>query len=327
MIPLIMGTSATSSSGPLRPTMQLSVKRDQTVSGVDWSETLGLFCAVTVTSYSPSTTTSIITSPDGLNWTVRHTSSRILKLVKWSPGLGKFCAVGAAGSLDPFTYAVSSDGITWTEGTVNSFNVQPPRSFVWASGIGKFCVSASERILSSADGTNWTSVTGPGSDGFQAMGYSAELNLLVGTRNNSIFTSPDATTWTLRNTTALGSANSVSSGNGRILALGSITASAYSANGLDWSRLPDLFETAGPSCFLPERQRFFIAPAGFSGNTVNNVISVNGDAWYQRPSIIPDVPYSTLADVCWSPSLQKLCVVGGKNEIPGEGHIFLADWP
>lgn len=63
--------------------------------GVAWSPELGLFAAVA----GSGTGNRVMTSPDGINWTVRTSAAdNDWRAVTWSPELGLFVAVGISGT-------------------------------------------------------------------------------------------------------------------------------------------------------------------------------------------------------------------------------------
>lgn len=60
-----------------------------------WSKEQGVFVAVA--SYGPGANDAVMTSPDGINWTIRTANSnKGWADVVWSPQLGKFVAVGSS---------------------------------------------------------------------------------------------------------------------------------------------------------------------------------------------------------------------------------------
>ena len=135
---------------------------------------------------------TIITSPNGIDWT-RRTSNTTWELysVAWSGA--KLVIVGNSELV-----LESSDGITWNKVTMNTQYLPysiviwvNDRFFVWANfGIG--------RLISSANGVNWSIVFAKINLNFMA--YSSSLNLLVAVGNfGAIQTSVDGNVWTLRN--------------------------------------------------------------------------------------------------------------------------------
>lgn len=127
--------------------------------GVDWSPTLGIFCAVGVRD--PETDAMILTSEDGITWVEQTVPADVLYLfdVAWSETLGIWCAVGLDDSSDLIT-CTSSDGITWTRHAMGITNVQVDGFFGIGEGDGVFVATGedgtNEGLASSTDGINWT---------------------------------------------------------------------------------------------------------------------------------------------------------------------------
>jgi len=113
---------------------------------VCWSPSLGLFCAV-----ASSGTQHVMTSPDGVSWTLHNIQSTSFYDVCWSPELGLFCAVGTN------YICTSPDGINWTTQTAPS---EHWLSVIWSPELNLFCacnISTSVGgIAISANGETWT---------------------------------------------------------------------------------------------------------------------------------------------------------------------------
>ena len=84
-------------------------------SGVAWSPSLGLYCAVSTYGVDYGCK-HVILSSDGINWTRYATGINNINLsaIAWSASLGKFIAVG--GGISPYTTTmmVSTNGTTWS---------------------------------------------------------------------------------------------------------------------------------------------------------------------------------------------------------------------
>lgn len=145
---------------------------------------------------------AVMTSHDGLNWTLQTTpTGQHYACVCWSPALRLFVAVGGG-------IMTSPDGGQWTARSI------PPEtnlsSVVWADLLGLFVAVASsgtgKRVLTSADGVNWVSRPTPADNYWEALAWSPELCLLVAVATsgagNRIMTSPDGLNWTLQNSPA-----------------------------------------------------------------------------------------------------------------------------
>lgn len=171
--------------------------------GVAWSPSLSLFAAVA----ADGTGSQIMTSPDGVTWTIRsHSgSSRAFTGICWSADLGIFCAVanndgGLGASLQVIT---STDGITWTNRTASANNDWA--RVCWASSANLFCAVAydgASRVMTSPDGVTWTSRTAAAANQWRSVCWSPELGLFAAVAqtgaSNRVMTSPDGITWTSR---------------------------------------------------------------------------------------------------------------------------------
>jgi hypothetical protein len=243
---------------------------------VCWSPELGLFVVVGIngaanTNIAPfnTSTNSVITSPDGITWTIRTSAgpvgSELFWLgVCWSPELGIFVAVAYTDFAGLTTNRVmtSSDGINWnlrTSPTATWYAVcwsPETRLFVAVSEGG------SASIMTSSDGINWTTRTSPVTNSWGSVCWSAELGIFVavgrsGTTTTNLITSPDGINWTSRT----------------------------SANNNQWLGV----------CWSAELGVFVAVASTGAGNRI--MTSPNGINWTSRTNS------SALNSVCWSPEL------------------------
>lgn len=106
---------------------------------VCWSAELGIFVAVATSDTLPSGVERVMTSPDGITWTMRSTNTNIWRSVCWSAELGIFVAVASSGSGN--RVMTSPDGVTWTlRTTINN----AWRSVCWSPELGIFVAVASD---------------------------------------------------------------------------------------------------------------------------------------------------------------------------------------
>ncbi len=133
----------------------------------------------------------VMTSPDGGAWTtVGHLPMAVNTAVAW--GGGRFVALGTAG-----VSATSSDGSTWTSGTLLSDSDGPVALF--------------------------------------ALVYDGTQFVAVGQRGR-IATSPDGATWTLRSTTSSAWLSAIAVGtNGELVAVGDLGVVQTSGDGVHWT--------------------------------------------------------------------------------------------
>ena len=119
-------------------------------SSVCYAENKGLFVAVAASGASKR----VMTSPDGINWTLRQSGANIRwNSVCYAEDKGLFVAVTSTGVM------TSPDGINWTLRQTPVDNDW--RSVYYAENIGLFVAVADtgegNRIMTSPDGITWTS--------------------------------------------------------------------------------------------------------------------------------------------------------------------------
>ncbi len=127
----------------------------------------------------------IYTSPDGINWTIRHTGFDDLSGIAWSGAL--FAAVGENG-----TILTSPDGIAWTPRT--SGTAEWLFDLTWNGNVF-LCVGSAGTILTSPDGVAWTAQTSGTSESIRAVTWTGTAFAAVG--SNVALTSPDGVAWTV----------------------------------------------------------------------------------------------------------------------------------
>jgi hypothetical protein len=129
----------------------------------------GLFVAVS----SATNTNQVMTSPDGINWTVQ-TSAAANSWRSVTYGNGLFVAVSANGTNRVMT---SPDGINWTEISVVT-NVWTAITY----GNGLFvavAAASSNQIITSTDGINWTVGQAPEANGWASVTYGNGLFVAI----------------------------------------------------------------------------------------------------------------------------------------------------
>ena len=171
----------------------------------------------------------VMTSSDGVTWTLRTPFAEALSWKSVTFGAGLFVAVS-----DGNDVMTSPDGITWTRRT-------PSSRISWWSvtfGGGQFVAvarsGAGNRVMTSPDGitwtgraasitANWTGITF-GNGAFVAVGY-----------GDKVMTSPDGVTWTTRTAAGLGADwNDIAYGNGTFVVVGQNGEVMRSTNGTTW---------------------------------------------------------------------------------------------
>ena len=172
---------------------------------------------------------TILQSSDGTRWTNR-TSGTSAQLNDIAFGASRFVAVGNTfGGVG--TALVSDNGTAWTPVSVpaNSLNGVRFAANLWIA------VGASGRILSSADGANWTArFLGGTSATLNKTTFGAGLHVVVGNAG-TLVTSPDGLAWTATTAPTTANLNDVTFASGTFVAVGAGGAILTSPNGATWS--------------------------------------------------------------------------------------------
>ena len=163
----------------------------------------------------------ILTSPDGLNWTLQQLATNTYQYVYFKDvtfGQGRFVAVAQN------AIATSSDGTNWNFAMLDNLSLTGV-----ASGNGKFVAVGNNVILASSDGTNWVAQSSTAfgqmaditfGDGFFVA--TAALNYYTGPRDESpIWISTDGVHWSKRSSRTPLIFSTISFGNGTFVLGGS----------------------------------------------------------------------------------------------------------
>jgi hypothetical protein len=201
----------------------------------------GLFVAVSNTG----TGNRIMTSPDGITWTVR-TSAADNTWDSVTYGKGLFVVVSTNGTGN--RVMTSPDGITWTSRMSAADNAWLSVTYgnglfvAVACGVNTtFCnTTAGSRVMTSPDGITWTSRASAANNMWSSVTYGNGLFVAVsydGT-GNRVMTSPDGITWTSRASAADNQWISVIYGNGLFVAVapsGTGNRVMTSPDGITWT--------------------------------------------------------------------------------------------
>ena len=165
---------------------------------VEWSEELGIFCAVGATGAG-----RVMTSKDGIHWEAQTAAALLYwTSISWSPALGLFAAVSLNGTGQ--RVMTSPDGITWTlRDTPKDNNWMCVR---WVEDLYRFVAVSNtgtlDRVMTSSNGITWVLGSTPTDDSFSDLSWSPSIGLLVAVANGGaggrVMTSPDSVTWTER---------------------------------------------------------------------------------------------------------------------------------
>jgi beta-lactamase regulating signal transducer with metallopeptidase domain/biopolymer transport protein ExbD len=202
---------------------------------------------------------SIMTSPDGLQWTSQSspTKSNLLGLF-WDGH--QYLAGGDFG-----TILSSPDGITWTP-RVSHTRVSI-YGFAYSGSL--YVAVGNDGISTSPDSINWTEApNAPAHVPFTACVWTGDEFLACGLgldRNPTIYTSPDGQNWTLRNKTITASLRAAATINGAIYVAGDSVIAKSTDGGTTWTNTFN--ESGGNKLFmgLATTDNSLIA-AGFNHN-------------------------------------------------------------
>jgi hypothetical protein len=172
--------------------------------GVERNNADNVFVAV-----ASSGTNKIITSSDGLTWTVRYSSTIQLWDIIYSSVGGSWYAVGGLLNADGFTYPRmlkgTSDGLTWNTVSLPNQTTVPIRLNRIASSstrIRTTFLAGTNFTYTSTDGSNWTYSSLPSMGGASPRAIGSALGRWVVVGNSNYYaTSTDGTTWTTRSLT------------------------------------------------------------------------------------------------------------------------------
>ncbi len=204
--------------------------KDYSWQSVCWSPQLGIFVAVAGMTLGENSNKCVMTSSDGINWTLRTTPVNIWSSVCWSPELSLFVAVGSASSTNAiyngiyanYLLMTSPDGINWTSRDTSSFGNISLNNVIWAKELGRFlaCSRNLGQLLTSTDGVNWSGITydSTTTKGYYAISWAPELGQICATSGSTLsnkvltFSSPvlhNYRNFTLNTTNKLGNINAL----------------------------------------------------------------------------------------------------------------------
>jgi hypothetical protein len=208
-------------------------------SALNWASVTygnGLFVAVARSSGS----SNVMTSPDGITWTLRMPSSIAMNWNCVTYGNGLFVAVGTLiGASTDKTVMTSPDGITWTERTAISNNLW--NSVVYGNGLFVAVALGGNSVMISPDGITWTAKTFTGgvTTSFSSITYGngkfvAVSNMMT---SNKVMYSDDGINWTSVNGIDGKPWNRITYGNGNFVASasgGALQNIMTSPDGINW---------------------------------------------------------------------------------------------
>ena len=262
-------------------------------------------------------------------------STSIGALNKVCYGNGKFVAVAKQSNV----FAYSTDGITWTKGTMpstldwssvcygndkfvagayNNSNVfaystdginwtegtLPSRHYWYlvCYGNGKYIIIShnSDVFAYSTDGITWTEGTMPSSQSWQSVCYGNGKFVAIAT--NKFAYSTDGITWTQATMPITESWQSVCYGNGKFVAIGlSSNIFAYSTDGITWTT-GNMSDSSNWSSVCYGNGKY--VAVAYQDDNIMFAYSYNGYKWYTvalDQSLYKDSMYHNYSSVCYSP--------------------------
>lgn len=299
-------TYTTAISSVSRPTPPLT--STNIWQAICWSPELAIFVALSFQG-----TNRVMTSADGVNWTVRPSMSMDSvgwSFVCWSPKLKIFVATASSGTR---RVGISSDGIRWE--TVLSGNESNNwREICWSKELGMF-VSVSNngtnRVMYSYNGINWVNVPSAlESNGWNSVCWSPELKMFIAVSSSSTTSgamySRNGYNWVASGTLATANGWTSVTWSPALSLFVAVSSSgtnrfAYSSNGTSWTTIASPNETAVwyNVRWLPEIKAFIAVSS--LGEVAE---SYNGTTWQ-----ITQKQTDSFTNTAWSPLLRKLIAV------------------
>ncbi len=191
----------------------------------------------------------------------------------------------------------------------------------WSSELNLFVItefSSSSRVITSPDGEIWTERTAAGTQAWQDITYSPDLDLFVavggavGAASTQVMTSPDGVTWTAATATSDRTWNAVawSASLALFVAIASSGAAAgmvmTSPDGINWTAANASSSLSWRKVVWADALSLFVAVAESTGLTAQVMTSPNGTNWTTRDPGIA----TAWNDLVWSEELERLVAVG-----------------
>ena len=142
---------------------------------ITYAPELGLFAAIG--------NNGVMTSTNGINWSITSTLPANNPRIIWSPQLGLFLGTNFIGGVSGNIFKISSDAVTWRDVSNNLTGV-PVFAVTWSPELGIFYAISSSSVLSSysSDGINWTTSSAIPQQA-TSVAWSPELGIFSAIRN------------------------------------------------------------------------------------------------------------------------------------------------
>jgi hypothetical protein len=171
----------------------------------------------------PNARAQVLTSSSGVEWTFAIQANGLaFHRVAW--GNSRYVLAREGG-----TVGVSADGLAWSFRAVFSDTPYPGQPLALAFGNGQFVLlvrilgfsgaPTTQRLFRSADGVEWTEITPPTLALWEDLAYGAGCFVAAGERG-ALFTSPDGSRWTPRESGVTNRLNAVRYRDRRFLIVG-----------------------------------------------------------------------------------------------------------
>ncbi len=273
-----------------------------------WSDELGIFVAVAYTFNGSGNL--VMTSPDGVNWTVRTAPRGEWSSVAWAPELGLFVAV-AYSYLDYPVVMTSPNGVTWTPGSA------PPGGWshlIWVADLGLFLATGyadpEYTAMTSPDGVTWTGVYSEADlDGGLCWNPDRGELLALDYLGTHVYISRDTRSWTSAGTIgAPGYVNVLYHAAAQLYVAFSLTQQPQPANGAVWTS-PD------GQVWSPRSTPDGAWADGIYVDAFGEVVlvgyggairSADGHIWSAVSEGLPDISLGRWSCLGWSPTQQRL---------------------
>lgn len=206
----ITWTARSTPTNPLNPTAQL------TWISVVWNGT-NYVAVANGDDNAASVLNSVMTSPDGITWTIRSAASAdSWSCIAWNGSV--LAAVSQTGKV-----MTSPDGITWTSRTAAAANQW--YGLAWGNGVfvATSIDGVSNRVMTSPDGITWTSRATPNYGNWYQVAYGNGQFIAVSqdiANPQSMFSNDNGATWSFRSAAAANTWMGVTYGNGLFVAVG-----------------------------------------------------------------------------------------------------------
>jgi hypothetical protein len=263
----------------LQPSYQGSPTFGATVSGNDLIGLIGnitLTNGRTVTVSETLTPVTPVTPPSGNNTWTLVTDTKLDGIRSIAYVGGKFIAGSYDGKM-----AYSSDGKTWTAGTISTFGTDNINAIAY--GGGKFVAGGEKgKVAYSSDGITWTAgtISTFGTDNINAIAYGGGKFVAGGSYGKMAYSS-DGVTWTaVTNRTFNDTIYAIAYANDTFVAGGAQGQTAYSSDGVTWTDVDSKFGHAS------NQYIYAIAYGGSAGQEKFIAVGSFGKTAYSSDGII-----------------------------------------